>query len=262
MAKAKNKKRVSAENISRRKKVQSVKKMNPFEVHINKEKMRVLGQQKKNDRGLPGVSRAKALKKRKHTLLQEYNVLNKSNRFVDKRIGESEAVAMTDNDRSLARFAAMRKKAHKRKSVFNLADDEILTHRGQTLNEIEKFDDPRSDEDDDPDNAGRLDSNFVEDAHFGGGVLSKTGNEGALSHRDLIDKLISESKKRKAEKQKTKEKTLELTEKLDTEWKDLIPLVSGSVKSPKEREEGIAPGESDNYDKVMQLYNSFKIVYL
>jgi hypothetical protein len=32
------------------------------------------------------------------------------------------------------------------KSIFNLADDEILTHRGQTLSEIEKFDDPRSDE--------------------------------------------------------------------------------------------------------------------
>jgi len=27
-----------------------------------------------------------------------------------------------------------------------LADDEVLTHRGQTLSEIEKFDDPRSDD--------------------------------------------------------------------------------------------------------------------
>lgn len=33
------------------------------------------------------------------------------------------------------------------KSIFNLADDEVLTHRGQTLSEIEKFDDPRSDDD-------------------------------------------------------------------------------------------------------------------
>lgn len=33
--------------------------------------------------------------------------------------------------------------------MFNLADEEVLTHRGQTLNEIEKFDDPRSDNDDD-----------------------------------------------------------------------------------------------------------------
>jgi nucleolar protein 14 len=32
------------------------------------------------------------------------------------------------------------------KSIFNLADDEVLTHRGQTLSEIEKFDDPRSDD--------------------------------------------------------------------------------------------------------------------
>jgi nucleolar protein 14 len=32
------------------------------------------------------------------------------------------------------------------KSIFNLADDEVLTHHGQTLSEIEKFDDPRSDE--------------------------------------------------------------------------------------------------------------------
>jgi nucleolar protein 14 len=32
------------------------------------------------------------------------------------------------------------------KSIFNLADDEVLTHRGQTLSEMEKFDDPRSDD--------------------------------------------------------------------------------------------------------------------
>lgn len=37
--------------------------LNPFEVHINKQKHQVLGQKLKNDRGLPGVSRAKALKK-------------------------------------------------------------------------------------------------------------------------------------------------------------------------------------------------------
>lgn len=49
--------------------------------------------------------------------------------------------------------------------MFNLADDEvILTHRGQTLNEIERFDDPRSEDEDDDDNAlrskGHLDGNL------------------------------------------------------------------------------------------------------
>lgn len=44
--------------------------------------------------------------------------------------------------------------------MFNLADEEVLTHRGQTLNEIEKFDDPRSDEDDDEDNPLRSKGNL------------------------------------------------------------------------------------------------------
>ncbi|XP_044262372.1 nucleolar protein 14 homolog [Tribolium madens] len=218
---------------------------NPFEIHINKQKMTVLGQKTKNDRGLPGVSRAKALKKRKETLLQEYKLQNKSNKFTDRRIGERNHT-LTSEDKVMARFAAIRKKAHK-KSIFNLADDEVLTHKGQTLAEIEKFDDPRSDnEDSDEDKSGKLDSAFVEDAHFGGGVLRKTGKEGAKTHKELIDELIAESKKRKAEKQRTKEATLELTEKLDTEWKDLLPLVSKTQKGETEK------GALDDYDKVMR----------
>ncbi|KAF2903270.1 hypothetical protein ILUMI_02919 [Ignelater luminosus] len=250
MAKIKNKKKNLAEHINSKKKSANVKTLNPFEVHINKEKMRVLGKKLKNDRGLPGVSRAKAIKKRKNTLLQEFKLQNKSNKFLDKRIGERNA-GLTEEDRAMARFTAVRAKAHKRKSIFNLADDEVLTHRGQTLNEIEKFDDPRSDDEDSLDgevNSGKLDSNFVEDAHFGGGVLSKTGIEGAKSHKDLINQLIAESKRRKAEKQKTKEKTLELTEKLDSDWKDLIPIVNKSVRQPNES----SKIEVDDYDKVMR----------
>jgi nucleolar protein 14 len=37
-----------------------------------------------------------------------------------------------------------------------LADDEVLTHRGQTLSEIEKFDDPRSDDDEEEEGRGTL----------------------------------------------------------------------------------------------------------
>lgn len=39
------------------------KKPNPFEVHINRVKHDVVGRKSKFDRGLPGVSRAKAVKK-------------------------------------------------------------------------------------------------------------------------------------------------------------------------------------------------------
>lgn len=249
MAKIKNKKRISSEKTQRNVK-QNKKGPNPFEIHINKEKIKVLGRKLKNDRGLPGVARAKALKKRKYTLLQEYKLKNKSNKFTDRRIGEKN-FNLTQEDKFMARFTAERVKAHKKKSIFNLGDDEVLTHKGQTLSEIEKFVDERSDDDDslDGDNTGKLDSDFVSDAHFGGGVLKRTGNEGAKTHKQLIEQLIAESKKRKAEKQKLKEVTLELTEKLDTEWKDLLPLVS---KSKKTIDDNQPQSKVDDYDKVMR----------
>lgn len=250
MAKTKNKK--LSDKVHSKAAKSTKKTMNPFEVHINREKMKVLGRKLKNDKGLPGVSRAKALNKRKHTLLQEYKVLNKANKFSDKRIGEKNS-ALSEEDRVMARFTAERLKAHKKQSIFNLADEEVLTHRGQTLSEIEKFDDVRSDDDDDSldgDEAGGLGADFVEDAHFGGGILKKTGREGAMTHRELIDELIAESKKRKAEKQRVKEATLELTEKLDTEWKDLMPLVN---KVAKGGDEDVGEkGKADDYDKVMR----------
>lgn len=39
------------------------KVLNPFEVHVNRQKYEVLGRKKKNDIGLPGVARAKAITK-------------------------------------------------------------------------------------------------------------------------------------------------------------------------------------------------------
>lgn len=244
MVKVKNKKRSGADKISSKKETARKKVLNPFEVHINNEKIKVLGRKLKNDRGLPGVARAKALAKRKHTLLPEYKMLNKSNTFHDKRIGERDS-GLSAEDKSMARYTAMRVKQHNKKNIFNLADDEVLTHKGQTLSEIEKFDDPKS-EDEDEEDSGKLDSKFVRDVHFGGGMLKKA--DGAKSHKDLIEQLIIESKKRKAEMQKQKEATVELTEKLDSEWKDLLPLVNKNKKSS----EVDSKAEVDDYDKVMR----------
>jgi nucleolar protein 14 len=43
--------------------VQKKKTLNPFEVHVNRQKYDVLGRKTKNGTGLPGVSRAKAVAK-------------------------------------------------------------------------------------------------------------------------------------------------------------------------------------------------------
>jgi nucleolar protein 14 len=42
---------------------QKKKILNPFEVHVNRQKYDVLGRKTKNDKGLPGVARAKAIAK-------------------------------------------------------------------------------------------------------------------------------------------------------------------------------------------------------
>ncbi|XP_030753154.1 nucleolar protein 14 homolog [Sitophilus oryzae] len=250
MVKVKNHKRVSVEQIQKKRQNQNAKKtLNPFEVHINKEKMRVLGKKAANQRGVPGISRAKAIQKRKHTLLPEFNLQHKSNRFLDKRIGEKSK--MSNEEKVAARFAAFKAKSHNRKSIFNLSE-EILSHRDHTLSEIEKFENLHSDdeESDNENNTGKLDSDFVEEAHFGNGMLTNTGREGVKTHKQLIEQLIEESKKRKAEQQKVKEATLELTEKLDNEWKDLVQLVSKNTKKAEEKDQ--EKSKVDDYDKFMR----------
>ncbi|XP_050674886.1 nucleolar protein 14 homolog [Leptidea sinapis] len=258
MAKVKNKRNAGlADRVQKKKKLDGMKKsLNPFEVHINREKIKVLGKKSKHDRGLPGVSRAKAIQKRKDTLGTEIKLMNKTNAFIDRRIGEKDN-QLSAEDRMIARFAAERARQHTKKSIYNLADDEILTHRGQTLEQVEKFDDPRSDDEDGEKGFGGLDDDFVSDGHFGGGILSKTeAKDGAKSHKDLIEQLIAESKKRKAEKQKEKEQTLDLTEKLDTEWKDLQPVVLKRQKTDNEEsliDKLLNKAEKgQDYDKMMR----------
>lgn len=63
--------------------------------------------------------------------------------------------------------------------------------------------------------------------------------------------MIRESKKRKAERQKNKEDTVEATEQLDEDWKTLGMIVT----SNKETEETLSKEshqKNDNYDMVMR----------
>lgn len=92
-----------------------------------------------------------------------------------------------------------------------------------------------------------ISADFVGDAHFGGGLLTRANEDGAKSRKDLIDQLISESKKRKAEQQKTKEQTLDLTEKLDTTWKDLLPIMASAPKAAE-----VEKPKPDAYDTLMR----------
>ncbi|XP_054265030.1 nucleolar protein 14 isoform X1 [Macrosteles quadrilineatus] len=222
------------------------KKWNPFEVHTNRSKHHILGRMLKHDRGLPGISKSKALTKRKSTLLKEYQIGLKNNKFIDRRIGERNE-RMTDDDRIMARFAVVRERLFKKKAVFNLSDTEVLTHRGQTLNEIERFEDARSDDDEDQEgnnNNGTLEGKFVEGAHFGGGIFRKINQD----RESLIDELIRESRKRRVERQQSKEDTMIATEELNKEWDSLGMIVNLA----KDSESVIKTQRKDKYDVVLR----------
>lgn len=86
-------------------------------------------------------------------------------------------------------------------------------------------------------------ADFTKVAHFGG------GDEGGdvRDRKTVIEELIADSKKRKVERMKEHEELLDLTSKLDSEWKDLIPIVN-----QMERTETPEKPEMDDYDRLVK----------
>ena len=244
------------------------KKPNPFEIRFIKEKHSVVNRKIKTDVGKPGISRAKAIQKRKDTLLQEYKRKDKTNVFVDKRIGEKDA-ELSAEDKMIARFAAERiNQGKKPGSIFNLGEEETLTHFGKSLADIERYEDPRSDDEDDekanPDRK-KLNAAYVEEAHFGG-FLTKSDVDYASgkgnTRKDWIEQMIADSKKRKAEKSRDLEEAEQMTHDLDEKWKNLAKdtrsSISGTIYSGKKKED--EEKEDDDYNILMRelMYQSTK----
>ncbi|KAM4811978.1 nucleolar protein 14 [Urocitellus parryii] len=226
---------------------------NPFEVKINRQKFQILGRKTRHDVGLPGVARARAIRKRTQTLLKEYKERDKSNIFTDKRFGEYNS-NISPEEKMMKRFALEQQRHHEKKSIYNLNEDEELTHYGQSLADIEKHNDI-VDSDSDDEERGTLSAELTA-AHFGGGVgllhkktSQQEGQEGAKpkSRKELIEELIVKSKQEKRERQAKREDALELTEKLDQDWKEIQTLLSH--KTPKsEKQEKKEKPKPDAYD--------------
>ncbi|XP_077354608.1 nucleolar protein 14 [Festucalex cinctus] len=253
------KKRSAADKV-RKVKTSSEIKNNPFEVKINRKKFDVLGRKSKHDVGLPGVSRSKAINKRKETLLKEYKQKNKSNKFIDRRFGEYDT-KMAPEEKILQRFAMERKRAHEKKDMYNLNEEEELTHYGQSLSEMEKFTDMVN-SDDESEEKGLLSAELTA-SHFGGGgglLRKKTAGEHpddeegpkAKSRQELIEELIHKSKQQKRERQVQKEEAQELTEKLDQEWKSIQMLMVHKKPKVQREDMPVEKPKLEEYDKMVK----------
>lgn len=140
MKNKKGNKRGKSDQIYAKKTKVIAKRENPFELHVNREKFNVLDRKTHHSFGKPLISRQKAFDRRKETIGAEYKVKNKSNSFNDNR------------------KSGFQSKLPK-ESIYNLNDSEVLTHRGQTLAEIEQFDDAAPEEEYMSDEETRLDGN-------------------------------------------------------------------------------------------------------
>uniref|UniRef100_A0A7N6A2L6 NOP14 nucleolar protein homolog (yeast) n=1 Tax=Anabas testudineus TaxID=64144 RepID=A0A7N6A2L6_ANATE len=235
-------------------------KNNPFEVKINRKKFDILGRKTKHDVGLPGVSRSKAINKRKETLLKEYKQKNKSSKFIDRRFGEYDT-KMAPEDKILQRFAMERQRVHDKKDVYNLNEEEELTHYGQSLAEMEKFNDIVN-SDDESEEKGLLSAELTA-SHFGGGgglLTKKTsgnqqeeeGSQRAKSRQELIEELIQKSKQEKRERQVQKEEAQELTEKLDQDWKNIQALMVKKTPKTEQANKQEEKPKLDEYDMMVR----------
>uniref|UniRef100_A0A8C1U531 NOP14 nucleolar protein homolog (yeast) n=1 Tax=Cyprinus carpio TaxID=7962 RepID=A0A8C1U531_CYPCA len=229
---------------------------NPFEVKINRKKFDVLGRKSKHDVGLPGVSRSRAIQKRKDTLLKEFRLKDKNNTFIDRRFGEYDS-KLTPEEKILQRFTLERQRTQDRKDMYNLNEEEELTHYGQSLAEMEKMTDV-IDSDSDSEEKGLLSAELTA-THFGGGgglLRKKSAGDEEEEHKprsrqELIEELIIKSKQEKRERQTQKEEAQELTEKLDQEWKSIQNLLAH--KTPKaERTDETDKPKLDQYDMMVR----------
>nr|XP_033806339.1 nucleolar protein 14 isoform X2 [Geotrypetes seraphini] len=160
----------------------------------------------------------------------------------------------------MKRFALERQRNMDKKSIYNLNEDEELTHYGQSLADIEKLNDI-VDSDSDTEERGALSAELTE-AHFGGGggLLRKKDAsaqkeeepEKAKSRKELIEELIAKSKQEKRERQAQKEQTLDLTEKLDGDWKEIHGLLAHKTPKFKRKDDMELKTKPDEYDIIVR----------
>lgn len=214
---------------------------NPFNIKVNRSKHSILGQKVKGTRGQPGVSHSAGNARRKEEFHKKKIQSRKANKFLDKRLMDS---SLPYEEQATRRLVEERKRKLK-KNIFNLNDDESLTHKGVPLDHQKSLNEKFNDSDDDE---APLDADFVKKAHFGG-FAEKSSTE-PKSRKEIIDDLIVESKRRKMEKKMEREKNEDLIEKLDQKWKEMhhsLPFMKGKKQVTTSTTE-----EKDPFDIMLQ----------
>ncbi|KAM0983751.1 hypothetical protein ACFX2C_011253 [Malus domestica] len=115
-------------------------KPNPFETIWSRRKFDILGKKRKGEERRVGLSRSRAIEKRKNTLLREYEQSNKASVFVDKRIGEHND-ELNEFDKAIQRAQREHQLKTNKKGKYNLSDGEEDDFEFQSLGALSERDD-------------------------------------------------------------------------------------------------------------------------
>ncbi|KAJ1660448.1 nucleolar complex protein 14 [Dispira simplex] len=233
VSKIKNKmKRIEVAKQQQKKLVALKELHNPFEFQVNsKIKTKVVGRKLKSETGRPALSKQAGIENRKKSLLVEWQNRHKSGGLVDRRFGEANP-HLTPEEKMLERFTRERQSQFRKGDMFNLEDDEDLTHLGQSLGNMDDFDETglQSSSDDEDDGTGTIDRQTVARNHFGGfGPEEPTGSGENKSKAEVMKELIAKSKMYKHERQTQREEDEEMRMELDDELQDIRELLMTGV---------------------------------
>jgi nucleolar protein 14 len=224
---------------------------NPFDMRTTRLKHDVMGKRVKGKIGHATQSRTKAMKERETALRQELQNRDKSNSFLDKRLGETDG-SLDPADKSLARFKAERMSqmlAKRKSNRFNLGDDAdevVLTHKGRTLGDDVQLSDSGFSSDEDAATA-KQNHDMTANFNFGGSGVDD-GDRAKRSKKEIMEEVIAKSKAHKLERQREKQNADELLDTIDYKFQDVTEFLSKRSREEKARED--AENNQDEFNVV------------
>ncbi|KAG1759400.1 nucleolar protein 14 [Suillus occidentalis] len=242
---------IDQDKIKKAAKLQEIhKKLNPFDVKVTKLKHDVGGRKIKGSKGQPAQSKQAGIQQREMTLLREFQDRGRVGGVVDRRFGENDP-SMSLEERMLERFTKERQRASK-STIFNLEGEEQLTHYGQSLSNLDDFDDVGllMDEDED-DDQGQPDRDIVGRAHFGGfddEDETDHNSDRKKSKAEVMAEVIAKSKEHKARRQLEKVQEESMRHQLDDDFDSLRSLLFAPDAQPTDSNVAALGGSGNQPD--------------
>ncbi|ESQ28345.1 hypothetical protein EUTSA_v10018096mg [Eutrema salsugineum] len=232
-------------------KAKAQKAENPFESIWSRQRFPVLGKKNEGGERRVGLSRSRAVDKRKNTLLKEYEQSLKASVFMDNRIGEHND-ELGEFDKAIIRSQRERQLKLAKKSMYNLSDGEEDIYEDGALGGSSVKDDfdsgLLSDEDLQDDDLEGAGSKRLKHLNRNRSVDPSGEEERHKSKKEVMEEIIMKSKLGRMEKAKQKEEKEKLMDELN---KDFMSLVDSEAMKSLTQPFRLQEDKNDDYYKLM-----------